>query len=889
MEPFQTWTKTQFQWDTEEEWYWLIIVGNTISYFKTQTSLAAAFTKDFAEVLDERPNLAEDALTFKVVFVDGESLLHRFENYKERDLAFEEFRRLRLEAMNILGQVGIMNEEDLRNNLSEVGNTEDPAYFANIPNVHVIDDVKLVKGQDRTLTQVTGKEFIAINFVKCDWTSATKSMFVETDETQLLNTLSKLLNSNEPEYFGKKSVIPHQSDEERALLSGPLRIYKVFTAKPPSKALLEDGGVFISAVFKEKFIDFEGSLPISMRLIEATGCVAAAVVQAPIDVLKMHQRAQFNQAIFDSGESAKISVYLVNEYKKELMDPKNVGQFSTSKSYIVLYTFRPPGSGVDRTISYFWQGASSKTTQKGTSAMITVELSKETKGDFIQIRVPEGKVFIIRKGTIEQKQDSESTVVAVDVRESLPDAPCRAVEVEPKDLPFYAASVCVITIRSTAYVWEGAAASDKERACGKEVARVMLGWNSGIDPGGIESSIRVYDPKERELFDTVLGSINARPLPDAFFDSIRFEPRLFACSAASGSVTVEEVPYFSQYDMDSRSVFILDAGERIFTWFGVSSKVNEKVIAMETAIQYADTLLEKRKKKPAIMARVRPVDEVLREYKRETNVSNIKGDTPPLLVQFYVQKVLPIIVYVLFNAKGVQPSSAALLILEQLGTLAKLANSVDPLVELLPERISTLVDNFAVNVKEARPNMPILLQHMAVLYMLAERQYSNPFVVGQHLRILETLINALSKNLDAIIKSSDNVKQQGDAQNEREKTSSRIEFKCCYENLRVLTGYILKFEPLLEGADDGVNPLTKSDAEQYKDLLKLLSIQSRISLFIVKTYTLMSEKDGFYLELIGILTKALCHPDDAIRKPVGDNVLGSLLKNNGRYFEILLK
>ena len=68
-------------------------------------------------------------------------------------------------------------------------------------------------------------------------------------------------------------------------------------------------------------------------------------------------------------------------------------------------------------------------------------------------------------------------------------------------------------------------------------------------------------------------------------DSIEVPPpRLFQASNASGCFEVQEVVDFSQQDLVTDDVFILDAFDNVYVWVGEDSRSEEKTMAMDTAI-----------------------------------------------------------------------------------------------------------------------------------------------------------------------------------------------------------------------------------------------------------------------------------------------------------------
>ncbi|KAI8803308.1 hypothetical protein BJ742DRAFT_829278 [Cladochytrium replicatum] len=420
-----------------------------------------------------------------------------------------------------------------------------------------------------------------------------------------------------------------------------------------------------SAVFREKFIDYEGSLPISMRIEEKKGNVVTGLKQTPIDITKLLAYVPTTPITDmdkeDPSLNGRISMFLVRDFEKEEVPSSLAGQFFRNESYIVMYIYRPPSSGVDKCVSYFWQGSHSTVTQKGTSALITIELSKETGGDVTQVRVPEGKeprhlisIFktaplIVCVGSPSRVSPSDEKPVAIDIREHC-DGVCKTFECDLSELPFHESSVHLIATESTVYQWNGRFSLPSEIAHASRVTSHLFRERESVL---VRSANPVFDLKDLtdDLQDILKpfwhnrGVANERVFPS----DKRIVPKLFSCSSGSGIVAVEPVNGFTQEDLDPNTVLILDVFNQIFVWFGLTSKANEKIIGMETAVSYLEqstihnkdqTLLtvtyayqEPRsftthfhgwtssrfpKDKQNVAPRVRPLAEVLKEYKQET-------------------------------------------------------------------------------------------------------------------------------------------------------------------------------------------------------------------------------------------------------------------------------
>ncbi|KAI8824092.1 uncharacterized protein EV422DRAFT_554245 [Fimicolochytrium jonesii] len=418
-----------------------------------------------------------------------------------------------------------------------------------------------------------------------------------------------------------------------------------------------------SAIWKETFVDYEGSLPISMRIeTETKGNIAPQLAQPKIDLDTLPRRASLPAHLLtcpDDGKSGRRSVHRVEDFLCHDVPAHLVGQFFQGESYIIPYMYKPPNSGVEKCISYFWQGSTSSVTQKGTSALLTIELSKQTDGDVTQIRVVEGKEplhlcklfsdgIVVRIGR--QRRDGEilGLPVGFDIRECY-EGCFKATEVAMQDLPFNSNHITLVIFDKMAYIWTGAHSVLGEQQYAATVARKFLAEESAVH------IVRETEKLPKEIAG-LFESYGAK-LPSFRSTKARYLPRLFACSAGSGVVQVEEVPMFVQDDLDAKMVMILDGFSSIYVWFGSSSRSSEKIIGMQTAIEYGSKASEApalfvtyehqephefsrafpgwaRSKRKSLYAEnqvlSRPLKEVLEEYTRETYpVEILLGDNVP--------------------------------------------------------------------------------------------------------------------------------------------------------------------------------------------------------------------------------------------------------------------
>ncbi|KAJ3044180.1 Coronin-2B [Rhizophlyctis rosea] len=396
-----------------------------------------------------------------------------------------------------------------------------------------------------------------------------------------------------------------------------------------------------SVVWKEKFIDYEGSLPISMRMTETPkSFTAPTIAQPPILIPPLLTRLPHPQSslvLLDNPSSISSSSYQlfrIDNFQRYAVPDDLHGQFFRGESYVLVYKYRPQGSGVDRAMIYFWQGSRSGNLDRGTSAHMAVELSEGVSGEVVQCRIVEGR---------EPKHFSSpvtGSTIAFDIRECF-EGVCKASECELNEIQLTQTHVVLLLTPTHSFLYSGKFSLPSEQSYAKGVAARFGAHKAALTTLGPTATLP-------EDFSSLLS-------PDALAEHTttsgkgRYLPRLFSCSSGSGVVKIEEIVGFTQEDLDPNIAMILDIESKVFVWFGITSKPNEKLLAMETVEKYvaASSQHDKdkterlvtyayqepydfikcfqawtRKKIPkdkvALKPRIRPLSEVLAEYKRET-------------------------------------------------------------------------------------------------------------------------------------------------------------------------------------------------------------------------------------------------------------------------------
>jgi hypothetical protein len=316
------------------------------------------------------------------------------------------------------------------------------------------------------------------------------------------------------------------------------------------------------------------------------------VQKKDVDINKLLTvQKQEKQKMVDDG-SGTLEIWRVENFDKAPVDKKEYGQFYQGDSYVMLYTYKD-SRGKENYIIYFWQGLDSSQDEKGASALLATALDDQYGGAPVQVRVVQNKEpehflalfkgkFIIHRGGHASgfKNSTEQTTAAAANHlyhvKGTSSLNTKAVEVDFKASSLNSNDCFVVLTPKNAITWFGKYATGDEREVAKSVAETLMA------PSKVEA---VFEGKEKDYFWELLGGKEEYATKQ--LEAVpEFEPRLFQCSNASGNFDVEEIFDFSQEDLISDDIMLLDAWNEIFLWIGNGANVDEKKAALEMAINY---------------------------------------------------------------------------------------------------------------------------------------------------------------------------------------------------------------------------------------------------------------------------------------------------------------
>eukprot|EP01117_Protostelium_nocturnum_P010235 TRINITY_DN3673_c0_g1_i1.p1 TRINITY_DN3673_c0_g1~~TRINITY_DN3673_c0_g1_i1.p1 ORF type:complete len:1790 (-),score=878.49 TRINITY_DN3673_c0_g1_i1:11-5380(-) len=333
-------------------------------------------------------------------------------------------------------------------------------------------------------------------------------------------------------------------------------------------------------MFKEKFCNWGSSLPIQMQQVPVGLNTAQAQEQEKIDINKMHNPPPLKEEVNIDDGKGKIQMWRVEENRKIAIEEEYLGELYSGESYLILYSYIFKNK--DCFLIYFWQGRNSSVMEKGTSALLTMELDDTLKGMAKEVRVVQNKepkhFFTIFGGRIivhlgkEKASKEENRLYEISSTTSWN---TRALEVKASAYSLSSYCVFLLSTKSTLFIWIGSASSSEEQEFANQAAKRLSSEKTVIVKEGAE-------PKE---FWNCLGGKSDYPLK---LETKRNTSRLFECSIGTGIFKVNEITLFSQDDLMPEDVYLLDAKSSVYIWIGRISDEREKKMAMETAIEYVE-------------------------------------------------------------------------------------------------------------------------------------------------------------------------------------------------------------------------------------------------------------------------------------------------------------
>ncbi|XP_011078908.1 villin-3-like [Sesamum indicum] len=339
--------------------------------------------------------------------------------------------------------------------------------------------------------------------------------------------------------------------------------------------------------FKSNFDSWPlGSAPSVVE--EGRGKVAALLKQQGVGLKGASKSAPVNEEVPPLLEGGgKIEVWYINDNTKTLVPNEDIGKFYSGDCYIVLYTYHSH----ERKEDYYlccWIGKDSIEEDQETAARLSTTMYTSLKGRPVQGRVFQPMVVLKGgmssgyKNYIADKGLNDETYTADGVALISISGTSRhknkAVQVEAVATSLNSNECFLLQSGSSIFSWQGNQSSIEQQQLAAKVAEFLK-------PGSPVKHTK--EGTESSSFWFALGG-KQNYTSKKLSPEVARDPHLFEFSIRKGKFQVEEIYNFSQDDLLTEDMLILDTHAEVFVWIGQSVDAKEKQNALEIGQKYVE-------------------------------------------------------------------------------------------------------------------------------------------------------------------------------------------------------------------------------------------------------------------------------------------------------------
>uniref|UniRef100_A0A803P6R3 HP domain-containing protein n=1 Tax=Cannabis sativa TaxID=3483 RepID=A0A803P6R3_CANSA len=333
---------------------------------------------------------------------------------------------------------------------------------------------------------------------------------------------------------------------------------------------------------------------------EGRGKVAALLKQQGVGVKGMTKSAPVSEEVPPLLEGGgKMEVWRINGSAKTPLPKEDIGKFYRGDCYIVLYTYH---SG-DRKEDYFlccWFGKDSVEEDRKMASRLANTMSNSLKGRPVQGRIFQDKEppqfialfqpMVVLKGglssgykkNVAEKGLTDETYTADSIAlirisgTSIHNN--KVVQVDAVAASLNSAECFLLQSGSSFFTWHGNQCTFEQQQLASKVAEFMK-------PGVTLKHAK--EGTESSAFWFALGGKQSYTSKKVSTETVR-DPHLFTFSFNKGKFQVEEVYNFSQDDLLTEDILILDTHAEVFIWVGQCVDSKEKQSVFEIGEKYIE-------------------------------------------------------------------------------------------------------------------------------------------------------------------------------------------------------------------------------------------------------------------------------------------------------------
>ncbi|XP_027332142.1 villin-4-like isoform X2 [Abrus precatorius] len=417
--------------------------------------------------------------------------------------------------------------------------------------------------------------------------------------------------------------------DERKSASGTADELVSVTSRPKSQIIRVIEG-FETVMFRSKFDSWPQAAHVTMSE-DGRGKVAALLKRQGLDVkglLKAEPVKEEPQPYIDC--TGHLQVWRVNGQEKILLPAADQSKFYSGDCYIFQYSY--PGDDKEEYLVGTWIGKTSVEEERASGLSLASKMVESMKFIPSQACIYEGsepiqfhailQSFIVFKGglsdgyknyvaekEIPDETYTEDGVALFRIQGSGPDN-MQAIQVEPVTSSLNSSYCYILHSGPTVFIWSGSlTTSDDQDLVERMLDLIKPDFQCRPQKEGAES----------EHFWDLLGGKSEYPSQKIVRDDEN-DPHLFSCYFSEGKdyFLVTEIYNFSQDDLMTEDIFILDCHSEIFVWVGqqVDSKSRMQALTIGEKFLEHDFLLE-------TLSRETPIYIVM------------EGSEPPFFTRFF--------------------------------------------------------------------------------------------------------------------------------------------------------------------------------------------------------------------------------------------------------------
>ncbi|AQK98151.1 Villin-2 [Zea mays] len=358
-----------------------------------------------------------------------------------------------------------------------------------------------------------------------------------------------------------------------------------------------------SHAFKSKFESWPvGNATGSPGAEEGRGKVAALLKQQGVDLKgAAKSTTPVNEEVPPLLEGGgKLEVWCVDGNAKTALPKEDIGKFYSGDCYIILYTYHSGDKKEEYYLSY-WIGKDSLVDDQVSASQITNTVWNSLKGRPVLGRIYQGKEppqfvalfqpMIILKGgigsgykkLIEEKGATGETYTTEGIALIRVSGTSihnnKTLQVDTVATSLSSMECFILQSGNAMFTWFGNSSTYEQQQWAAKVAEFLK-------PGVAVKHCK--EGTESSGFWFALGGKQSYTNKNAPQDIITREPHLYAFSFKNGLIQVTEIFNFSQDDLLTEDMMILDTHGEVFIWIGQCVESKEKQKAFDIGQKYVE-------------------------------------------------------------------------------------------------------------------------------------------------------------------------------------------------------------------------------------------------------------------------------------------------------------